>query len=84
MGPEHFNMSAGHLRNKGGLEELRILPKTPPQLVDITVQMGVTGASDPFRQAGATPQLSINYLLLRSRNFIFGGSVMNSTAKEDR
>jgi hypothetical protein len=35
--------------------------------------------SAPFRQAGVTPQLSIIYLLLRSRNFIFGGFVMTST-----
>src|SRR5215813_9296937 len=34
---------------------------------------------DHFRQAGVTPQLSLIYLLLRSRNFIFGSSVMNST-----
>jgi hypothetical protein len=32
-----------------------------------------------LRQAGVTPQLSLIYLFLRSRNFIFGGSVMNST-----
>jgi hypothetical protein len=35
--------------------------------------------TDHFRQAGVTPQISIIYLLLRSRNFIFGGSVMDST-----
>src|SRR5215467_13222254 len=34
---------------------------------------------DHFRQTGVTPQLSTIYLLLRSRNYIFGGSVMNST-----
>ena len=36
-----------------------------------------------LRQAGVTPQLSINYLLLRSRIFIFGGLVMNSTIPVD-
>ena len=30
-----------------------------------------------------TPQISIIYLLLRSRNFIFGGSVLNSTIPAD-
>src|SRR5262245_50830003 len=39
--------------------------------------------SDYFRQAGVTPQLSTIYLLLRSRNFIIGGSVMNSTIPAD-
>src|SRR5215813_1420039 len=34
---------------------------------------------DHFRQIGVTPQLSTIYLLLRSRNFIFGGSVVTST-----
>jgi hypothetical protein len=38
---------------------------------------------DHFRQAGVTPQISIIYLLLRSRNFIFGGSVLNSTIPAD-
>jgi len=36
-----------------------------------------------LRQAGVTPQLSIIYLLLRSRIFIFGGLVMNSTIPVD-
>ena len=39
--------------------------------------------ADHFRQGGVTPQLSIIYLLLRSRNFIFGGSVMTSTTPAD-
>jgi len=34
-------------------------------------------------QAGVTPQLSIIYLLLRSRIIIFGGLVMNSTIPVD-
>src|SRR5215831_8962098 len=38
---------------------------------------------DHFRQTGVTPQLSTIYLLLRSRNFIFRGSVMNSTIPVD-
>jgi hypothetical protein len=38
---------------------------------------------DHFRQAGVTLQLSIIYLPLRFRNFIFGGSVMNSTITTD-
>jgi hypothetical protein len=36
-----------------------------------------------LRQAGVTPQLSTIYLLLRSRIFIFGGLVMNSTIPVD-
>jgi hypothetical protein len=39
--------------------------------------------TDHFRQTGVTPQLSIIYLLLRSRIFIFGGLVMNSTIPVD-
>jgi hypothetical protein len=38
---------------------------------------------DHFRQVGVTPQFSIIYLLLRAQNFIFGGSVMNSTIPAD-
>ena len=38
---------------------------------------------DHFRQAGVTPQLSIIYLLLLSRIFIFGGLVMDSTIPVD-
>jgi hypothetical protein len=34
-------------------------------------------------QVGVTPHFSIIYLLLRSRNFIFGGSVMTSTIATD-
>jgi hypothetical protein len=38
---------------------------------------------DHFRQAGVTPHLSLIYLHFRSRNFIFGGSAMNSTIPAD-
>src|SRR5215475_13515169 len=38
---------------------------------------------DHFRQTGVTPQLSTIYLLLRSRNFIFGGSVVTLTIPVD-
>jgi hypothetical protein len=38
---------------------------------------------DHFRQVGVTLQFSIIYLLLRAQNFIFGGSVMNSTIPAD-
>src|SRR5438309_2090236 len=36
-----------------------------------------------FRQTGVTPQLSTIYLLFRSLNFIFGGSVVTSTIPAD-
>ena len=36
-----------------------------------------------LQQAGVTPQFLIIYLLLRSRNFIFGGSLMDSTIPAD-
>src|SRR5262249_54032955 len=39
--------------------------------------------TDHFRQAGVTPQISIIYFLIRSRIFIFGGLVMNSTIPAD-
>src|SRR5262245_23139788 len=38
---------------------------------------------DHILRTGVTPQLSTVYLLLRSRNFIFGGSVVTSTIPAD-
>jgi hypothetical protein len=38
---------------------------------------------DHFRQTGVTPQLSTIYLLFRSLNFVFGGSVVTSTIPAD-
>src|SRR5215470_16342072 len=43
----------------------------------------VSESTDHFRQAGVMSQISIIYLLLQSRNFIFGGSIMNSTIPAD-
>jgi hypothetical protein len=43
----------------------------------------VASRFDHFRQAGVTPYLSVIYLLLRSQNFILGGSVINSTIPAD-
>jgi hypothetical protein len=45
--------------------------------------MGLLVLVDRFRQTGVTPQLLTIYLLLRSRNFIFGGSVVTSTIPVD-
>jgi hypothetical protein len=44
---------------------------------------GLPKTRSDSRQAVVMPQLSIIYLLLRSRNYIFGGSVMNSTLPAD-
>jgi hypothetical protein len=61
-----------------------VLKRRPDRTrIELTPRIVADQILDHFRQAGVTPQLSIIYLLLRSRNFIFGGSVMNLTIPAD-
>jgi hypothetical protein len=61
-----------------------VLKRRPDRTrIELTPWIVADQILDHLRQAGVTPQLSIIDLLLRSRNFIFGGLVMNSTIPVD-
>jgi hypothetical protein len=61
-----------------------VLKRRPDRTrIELTPRIVADQILDHLRQAGVTPQISIIYLLLRSRNFIFGVSVMNSTIPVD-